>query len=447
MSLTALLSVCVSLRAGEPAFVRTDSNSDTKVDIGDPIFTLAYNFRGAAAPACGDSADANDDGAVDISDAIFTLFFLFQGSKAPPSPFPGAGADLTPDSLRCGGGVTGAGTLLLAMHDTPPADLSEFWITIQEVSVTSADGTELEVFPPADDATAEKTVNLLDNASASSIIASIAVPAGDYTEVEIKFDHAAAKAGAADVTVVPDHGDEEITFGAPITVTDGTLTALVLDFNLTASLTDGGEGKVLLSPVVEEDEGDDEDNDGEHDDFELKEFHGTVASIDAATSSFVVDVSVHKHHGEEPASAGQVTVVVDESTRYEDAEGLGSIEVGQRVEVKGDLRADGTILASKVELKSDDDGEDLDDDGVDDDDEGPGHDSDVDNDGNPNDDDEDDDNDGVSDDDDHDDDNNGIDDDVDEDPEDEGHDGMHDGEGDEDPAGDNDPAGDDPISP
>ncbi len=356
--------------------------------------------------------------------------------------------------------MVGEGTLLLAIHDTPPADLTEFWITIQEVQVTQANGTELQVFPPAGDPTAEKVVNLLDNASASSIIASIPVPAGEYSEVEIRFDHASARAGEAEVLVVPDHGDVEIHLQVPVTVTDGTLSALVLDFNLTSSLTDGGEGKIFLNPVIEKD--DDGDDDGEESDVELKEFHGTVASVDVASNSFVVNLSVHKRRGEETVTAGQVTVVVDEKTSYEDTDGLAALQEGQEVEVKGDLREDGSVLASEIELKSNDEGEDLDDDGVEDEDEHDGHDSDIDNDDQPNHEDEDDDNDGVSDDDDSDDDNDGIDDDSDEDHvDDDGVDDHHngdghhddgDGEGDEagegdDHPGDNDATDDDPATP
>lgn len=104
---TALLVAIVLLLALLPTpaplhatFIRSDTNSDTTVDISDPILTLLYLFSGGVA-GCLDAADSNDDGTVDISDAILTLAFLFSGSAAPPVPFPACGEDPTADALGC----------------------------------------------------------------------------------------------------------------------------------------------------------------------------------------------------------------------------------------------------------------------------------------------------------------------------------------------------------
>lgn len=416
-----VFSTVRQLSAAEPLFIRGDSNADTRVDIGDPIFSLAFIFRGGRAPICLDSVDANDDGQVDISDPVFTLLFLFQGTRTPPAPFPTPGVDPTADNVPCGqSNPSGFGTLLVSIHDTPPASLTSFSIAIEKIKVTPAGGAAITVFPPASDPTAKKIVDLLDLVGLSSIISTIEVPVGDYTGAEIEFDNAAAMAGTDPVTVVPDSGDVHLSFATPVTVTEGNLTPLVMDFNLTASLTDGGPGQVNLDPsVVEDDEDEDE--------VELSEFHGKVVSVDVDHNSFVVDVTA-RQHGHDAAVVGQVTVIVDDATEFEDVAGLSGLAPENDVEVEGTLQADGSVLAHEVELKGEGEDEDLDDDGVGDSDEDPDHDSDMDNDGTPNPDDDDDDGDGIDDGRDHDHDNDGMNDDQDDDDD---NDGVHDDQDDD----------------
>ena len=82
-------------------FVRGDTDGSGRLDITDPIRTLAQLFRGARVLACEKAADANDDGAVDISDAMFSLNYLFLSAADFPAPFPDCGADETVDFLTC----------------------------------------------------------------------------------------------------------------------------------------------------------------------------------------------------------------------------------------------------------------------------------------------------------------------------------------------------------
>ena len=389
VSVLAFLFAFSGANAAQPLFLRGDANSDTRVDIGDPVFSLIFIFRGGQAPACMDAVDANDDGQVDISDPVYTLLFLFQGGRSPPPPFPAPGVDPTADNVTCGQtNPSGFGTLLVAIHDTPPASLTSFSVTIDRIVVDPASGSPVTVFPPESDPSAEKIVNLLDLVGFSSIISTIAVPAGDYTGAHVEFDNAAAAAGVDPVAVVPDSGVVNLSFVTPVTVTEGNLTPLLMDFNLTASLTDGGPGTVLLDPSIARDE---DENENE---IELSEFHGKVVSVDVDQKSFVVDVTTRQRNHNDPVVVGQVTVKVDDKTVFEDIAGLSALAAGNEVEVKGMLQTDGSVLASKVELKQHDEGEDLNDDGVDDANEDDG---DRDHDGMGNDDDPDDDNDGIDD--------------------------------------------------
>ncbi|HNU24603.1 MAG TPA: DNRLRE domain-containing protein [Planctomycetota bacterium] len=81
-------------------FRRGDSNTDGKIDVADPVRTLAYIFSHGTLN-CLDAADANDDGSIDIADPIYTLAYLYSNGPAPRSPFPGCGLDPTEDQLDC----------------------------------------------------------------------------------------------------------------------------------------------------------------------------------------------------------------------------------------------------------------------------------------------------------------------------------------------------------
>lgn len=87
-------------------FIRGDVSLDRRVDISDPIKTLAYLFLGDTIE-CRDAADLDNDGVVDISDPIAELNFLFGNGGPPAAPFPAAGPDPdTPaDGLDCARGV------------------------------------------------------------------------------------------------------------------------------------------------------------------------------------------------------------------------------------------------------------------------------------------------------------------------------------------------------
>ena len=82
-------------------FVRGDSNSDGRVNIADPIWSLNELFRDGPASTCQKAADANDDGSVDLADVGFTVLYLFLNGDLPPAPFPGCGEDPTEDALTC----------------------------------------------------------------------------------------------------------------------------------------------------------------------------------------------------------------------------------------------------------------------------------------------------------------------------------------------------------
>ena len=85
----------------QAVFLRGDANHDGSIDLGDPLVTLSFLFRGAGAVTCLDAADTDDDGNLSIADALRTLRYLFAAALPPLPPFPLADADPTPDTLGC----------------------------------------------------------------------------------------------------------------------------------------------------------------------------------------------------------------------------------------------------------------------------------------------------------------------------------------------------------
>ena len=84
-------------------FRRGDVNSDSTLNITDPINSLEFQFHGSFVPVCMDALDFNDDGAIEITDPIAELEFLFGGAATPPPPFGAECAeDPSGDALTCG---------------------------------------------------------------------------------------------------------------------------------------------------------------------------------------------------------------------------------------------------------------------------------------------------------------------------------------------------------
>ena len=88
-----------------------DSNNNSKIDLGDAITILSYQFSGGATPACFKAADANDDDKVNIADAITILGYQFQsGSMKAPDHTSPAPSLITSANVGC--------------HTFDPADVS-----------------------------------------------------------------------------------------------------------------------------------------------------------------------------------------------------------------------------------------------------------------------------------------------------------------------------------
>jgi len=86
---------------GEVGFMRGDTSRNKRLDITDPILSLAFLFQGGDALPCADAADADDNGVLEVTDAVLTLSVLYLGYGELPPPN-GVDRDPTPDDpLHC----------------------------------------------------------------------------------------------------------------------------------------------------------------------------------------------------------------------------------------------------------------------------------------------------------------------------------------------------------
>ena len=89
-------------------FIRGDADANGRLSLDDAIRILHVLFLNGDPLLCEKSGDVDDSGNLEIGDPIRILVYLFLGGVKPPAPFPGCGADATPDVLPCmGGGFCG----------------------------------------------------------------------------------------------------------------------------------------------------------------------------------------------------------------------------------------------------------------------------------------------------------------------------------------------------
>ena len=136
----------------------------------------------------------------------------------------------------------------------------------------------------------------------------------------------------------------------PLNLADNTATGLLLDFNLDASVQSDLSIQPTIGftqlPVVE---------DVKEKELEgMEDLNGRVSAL--GTNQFTLQV---------PSSGQAFIILVDSNTQFEDfgEEGLtgafSSLKVDQVVEVNFKLNGDGSMLATKVELKEPEEGEEI----------------------------------------------------------------------------------------
>lgn len=151
----------------------------------------------------------------------------------------------------CGGGGSvapssgsGAGTLSVRLADAPDPGVTAVNITVDRVEA-NVDGAWQPV------AVTPQTFNLLDLAKDSSLLGSASLPAGHYSQVRLFVSSPSVTDGAGTHDLTIPSGDQTgIKVLVDYDINANDVTSLLLDFDVSHSVTKTGNGTYHLKPVV-----------------------------------------------------------------------------------------------------------------------------------------------------------------------------------------------------
>jgi hypothetical protein len=255
--------------------------------------------------------------------------------------------------IACGGGAgsgtqTGSqpGAVFVTGEDAPVSSVVAFNITIDSITLNNGSTSVQALSTPT-------AVDFGRLVGLRSLLGFNTVPAGTYNSVTFTFENA-SPAPVVDYidlstnppTVQPltgtlSHATLTVPFpsGTPLVVGSNGLAGLHIDFNLRDSLAVDNNGQMTgaINPVItvqavsaSEDLG------------QITEFAGNILSVDANANSFVM----------QGPYGFQKTIDVNSNTLYNGSNSLSTLVVNGIVSVIGTVQADGSILASGVELIS-----------------------------------------------------------------------------------------------
>jgi hypothetical protein len=146
--------------------------------------------------------------------------------------------------VGCGGGGSGPGTLRVFMADAPLPNVTSLQITIDRIEAHhNGEWVVIESAP--------QTIDLLNLTQTAMVVAEGGLPAGHFNQVRLFVSEA---------TVVDDEGTHSVNIPSNLQtgikvnidadVSENTVTAILLDFNVEQSLHQLGNGSYQLQPVI-----------------------------------------------------------------------------------------------------------------------------------------------------------------------------------------------------
>jgi hypothetical protein len=257
----------------------------------------------------------------------------------------------------CGGGSTSntqpsgnsQGAMFVTGEDAPVSSVVAFNITIDKITLSNSTSTVTALSTPV-------AVDFGRLVGLRSLLGFNTIAPGTYTSATITFEatNPAPTVNYVDVTTTPPSistatgtlsaSTVTVPFpsGKPLVVASNGLAGLHMDFDLRTSLAIDGSGNLIITngqiaitPQVDIMAVSASDEEGQ-----ITEFAGNIVSVNTAANTFVM----------QGPYGFQETIDVNASTQYNGSNSLSSLMANGIVSVEGTVQADGSILASGVEL-------------------------------------------------------------------------------------------------
>ena len=233
-------------------------------------------------------------------------------------------------------------------EDAPLPAVLGFNLTINSITLTGTNGSTATLLSTPD------TVDFARLVGLRQLLAFNSVPTGTYNAITFKFSSpvitylnlgttppsAATMNGTwASGVSVDSGGVATITVALKNTLTldSSGLVGLHMHFDLRNSLATDSAGQItgVVNPQITVNAVHPDD-----DDAQITDLRGSIVSVNTAGNSFVIQ----KWNGK------QITISVNSSTTYNDGFTLATLVAGMVAEIQGKIQADGTILASAVQV-------------------------------------------------------------------------------------------------
>jgi hypothetical protein len=244
--------------------------------------------------------------------------------------------------------TTSASNIFVTGGDFPLPAVLGFNLTLNSITLSGTNNASATLLSQAE------TVDFARLIGLRQLLAFNSVPTGTYNSITFKFSSpvitylnlgttppstatingtwasgvTADSSGVATVTVA---------LKSPVTLDNTGLVGLHMHFDLRNSLAVDGAGQVTgqINPQITVNAVHPDD-----DDAQITDLRGNILSVATSTNSFVIQRWTGK----------QVTIVVNNSTTFNDGNNLATLTQGMVAEVEGKIQSDGTILASAVEV-------------------------------------------------------------------------------------------------
>lgn len=251
-------------------------------------------------------------------------------------------------TLACGGGTstasktttTSTGTVYLTGSDAPLPSVLAFTVNIQKITLfNSSTSTSVDLLSEP------QTVEFSRLLGLRTLLALNSVPAGTYSSVTIQLSNPVIS--YLDLTTTPAsvstingtllNNTVTKTLAQPLTVAADGLGGLHMHFNLRDSIQVNGSGD--MTGVVDPKIGFRSLQVGD-DDATVDELHGGLVSVNTTAGSFVL----------QRANGRNITVVTDSNTNWGGSDTINTLSTPAIIEISGTIRADGSILATDVQV-------------------------------------------------------------------------------------------------